>query len=446
MNYSLRVKISKNNHAEKTYIIKTLFDEFLNISTNIEIVEDGCHYIIYGKNKKLVIRDDFFSRFQFPLDYLKIENLPISPVWFTKFQIDHQNIPIIYGQNLLEESNDEVICGLDIFASSFFMLTRWEEAIIEKKDELGRCDEKSMFVVKHNLYHRPIVNEYIVLLKYLLKKIDIIIPAGPRKYEVHLTHDIDYLFRFNNLIQLLRNLGGDLILRKSLNVFYKTLVNYYLFKINKIKDPRDTIDELMNLSDIYGLKSHFYFKSSIPGEVDCTYNIFDPRIKVFIQKIIEKKHFVGFHPSLNTFQNPKQFRKELNNFQTLGVMPCEGRQHCLKYDIPNQLKIWEDNHMVIDTGLGFSQIAGFRCGICWEYNYFDIYNRIRFDLKIRPLIVMDVALLRQKKLTQKNIEQKILQLAETVKSYHGIFVFLWHNDSYNPLYSKLYEKCLNNIR
>ena len=37
-------------------------------------------------------------------------------------------IPIIYGTDKMQrESNGDVVVGLDIFASTFFMLTRWEE-------------------------------------------------------------------------------------------------------------------------------------------------------------------------------------------------------------------------------------------------------------------------------------------------------------------------------
>lgn len=45
---------------------------------------------------------------------------------------------------IIEE--DYIYCGADIFASSFFMLTRREELVINKKDQYGRCDENEMLV------------------------------------------------------------------------------------------------------------------------------------------------------------------------------------------------------------------------------------------------------------------------------------------------------------
>ena len=88
-------------------------------------------------------------------------------IWIDDPQSEKEKIPGLYGENKMIFEEDYIYCGLDIFASSFFMLTRWEELFLPR-DRFGRCDESEMFVVKHRLYTRPIVNEYQVIPVFII--------------------------------------------------------------------------------------------------------------------------------------------------------------------------------------------------------------------------------------------------------------------------------------
>lgn len=105
----IKITIPKNNIAERKYILDIIFDEFLGLK--IEVIEDGnCQdWIIELENQKsLTIKDTFFNKYPKDLEYLKLENIP----------------------NKIEE--------LDIFAASFFMLTRWEEYVNKNRDSHAR--------------------------------------------------------------------------------------------------------------------------------------------------------------------------------------------------------------------------------------------------------------------------------------------------------------------
>lgn len=65
--------------------------------------------------------------------------------------------------------------------------------------------------------------------------------------------------------------------------------------------------------------------------------------------------------------------------------------------------------------------AGFRCGICYEYPFFDVCKREKLNLKIRPLIVMEAALIRS--ISPVDMEECMKRLAEIVHYYNGDYVF-----------------------
>ena len=60
-------------------------------------------------------------------------------------------------------------CGIDIFASSFFMLTRWEEYVNKIRDMHNRFPAYASLACKNNFLDRPIVNEYVEMLWNMLK-------------------------------------------------------------------------------------------------------------------------------------------------------------------------------------------------------------------------------------------------------------------------------------
>jgi len=437
------INLPGNNIEERNYIVQTIIGDFLGIDYDILVSDKTTDYIISWNNKRLIIKDDFFNYHKQNLSYLSISNIPASINWFDASPLGLDEVPIIYGSNILHIEKDTIICGLDIFASSFFMLSRWEEVVIVIKDQFGRCSESDMFVVKNNIFKRPIVNEYCDLLLSLLSKLGIKHNVKNRKFEVNITHDIDDLFRYASFRNFIKNIAGDIFHRRSIKVLLTTLYKYILFKRGKIKDPFDTFDELMNLSDQFGFKNSFYFKASLESEYDSTYDIFDPRVKEIIKKIQNRGHEVGFHPSKNTFHNFMQFKIEFKRLKSLDTDIKGGRQHFLLYDMKETLNYWDDIfELEYDSSLGFYDRIGFRCGCCYEYNMFNIIERRILKIKQRPLIVMESAAIvdvLRKSLPFSMMYKDIIGVIDSVFKYKGKFVFLWHNDNFNRYQSLKYR-------
>ena len=130
----IKITIPNNFLPERRYIIDILFSEFLGLEYEIIPRNTKEYEIILENDKKLIIKDSFFSNFEDGLDYLDRKNIS-EKIKFLKNQfIIEKNIPVIYGDDEFRIQENEIICGIDIFASSFFMLTRWEEYVNKTKD------------------------------------------------------------------------------------------------------------------------------------------------------------------------------------------------------------------------------------------------------------------------------------------------------------------------
>ena len=431
---------------EEKYIIDLLLQDFLKLEKYRVVCKENYH--IYFGNKELIIKNSFFNLFGNDNSYIQDSYLPDKIQYLDNPFENNNSVPIIYGENRWKIEKDRIFCGLDIFASSFFMLSRWEELILPK-DKLGRCDENTMYVVKNDIYNRPIVNEYLELLRSILVYLEVDLPSSNRIFQPIITHDIDDLFRYD-FKNFCRNLLGDLLHRKSISIMFSTIKDYCNFKLRKVKDPFDTFDYLMDLSDRLGFKNEFYFKASLSRENDSTYDIFDARVKGIMEKINRRDHLIGFHPSKNTFNNSEQFRIELERLKSLGFKISGGRQHFLLYNLPETINVWKDNGLGYDTGLGFYDLAGFRCGTCYNYKFWNALKRKECPIIIKPLILMEGALLTNKdyKLFGE-VEKEMFSLVDQVKKYNGDFVLLWHNDNFKRYasreYAYIYEDVLNYI-
>jgi hypothetical protein len=251
---------------ERAYIIDVFLGEFLGLEYKIEVSSSNSDYrIVLENGREIVFRDHFFSKFSDHPDYLKPENLPVEIVYATNRFTPEDDLPVLYGTTDLhidEKPGYSMIdCGTDIFASSFLMLTRWEEYVSEEKDQLNRFSSSTSIARKNGFLHRPVVNEYLELLWNMLKYSGISQERKSRTFKPYLTHDVDFILKWRGLRSLVRALASDIFKKKSLNAFYNDLVDFIKTSRKLKTDPFDTFDQLMSLSEKNGLESYFFMMS-----------------------------------------------------------------------------------------------------------------------------------------------------------------------------------------
>ncbi len=447
----INIRIPNNNIAERKYILDIIFDEFLGLVFEVEArsdKEESDWVIEFSNGNQLIVQDHFFNKYLNNLEYLKLENIPKKVEFSQNEFLLEENIPIIYGNDKLEISEYKIICGIDIFASSFFMLTRWEEHVNKNRDKHNRFPAIESLAFKNNFLDRPIVNEYLEMTKKMILKLDNSILFKKYTYKLILTHDVDSPKKYRNLIENIRELAVDIIIQKSIISALKSFKRQIKVFLGIEKDPFDTFDYFMDISEKLGVKSHFFFMGRGTSKYDNMYKSSDQCIKNLIDKIKKREHFIGIHPTYNAFNDFKQFSEEKKELeQNLETQITFGREHYLRFEVPTTWQIWEDNNMIWDSSCTYADREGFRCGVCYEYSVFNILTRKKLNLKEKPLIVMEGSFVTyQPGIIAKDMEIKIKYLIEKVKQYDGEFVFLWHNSSFNTRrwlkYQHIYEKVL----
>lgn len=435
----LNIIIPGNNISEKEYIIKTLLSDYLGLNYKIIINDNSQHYSICFDDSELIIKDCFFSLYPNDLSYLTTDALPMEVIYGKNDFTIENNIPVIYGLEDIFITGNKIICGIDIFASSFFMLTRWEEYVNKTRDEHMRFPGAESMAFKNNFLHRPVVNEYVEMLWQMLLKLNYKGERKKKPFELVLTHDIDHM----DYPRSFRIILGDILKRRNLKLGREHF-NYY---VKSGSNPYDTFGFIMNASEKLGLKSHFYFMSSDSNlPPDTSFYLDSRRFRKKVKEIKTRGHEIGFHPGYFTFDDLLRWSSEKQLLEKkVKDKIVEGRQHYLRFDIPATFRIWEKNKMEIDSTLGYSQNEGFRCGTGDVFTVFDFLERRQMHVKERPLIIMDGTLRRQYSLDKA---MAVIQYYISIgRKYNSTITLLFHNSSFYGAdwegYDSLYAKSLD---
>lgn len=423
----IQITCPNNNIPERTYAIEVLFADFLGCKQDeysIQFKDDVNDYELRAENGLFIIKDHFFRHFPEPLSYLKPSNIPTELRLFHGLDLE---LPIIYGEDKFETDERSVVIGLDIFASTFFMLSRWEESLLGR-EERGDCDESQLFVIKHGIYNRPIVNEYVEFLRRLLPSA---FPNNNHRYEVVLSHDVDGF-----VTPTWGSIMKDMIMQtihgapknKILELTWKEEIKYK----RVFPTAYSQFEFYTALTEKYNLKEWFYFKVCGKGETEATYLFDDNCTTEVVRKLKEKNNpqiILGFHPSQNMFNNEPQWNREVQRITNLlNEKPSIGRNHHLLYNH----KTFRLLEKISDTPLHISNCVfhnkqGFRSGTCFPYHLFDLYQRRTMNLIEHPCQIMDTVIRYHKKhLSEEERLNEVLSVMEEVKRYQGELVLTWH--------------------
>src|SRR5699024_10071210 len=120
-------------------------------------------------------------------------------------------------------------------------------------------------------------------------------------------------------------------------------------------DPFNTFSWIMDISENVNVKSRFYFMSGGVTKYDNHYNIEDHTTLKIIDEVKKRGHVIGFHPSYNAYNDSIQWKKEKELLERVsGQTINEGRQHYLRFEIPETWRIWNENDMKYDLSLSYA--------------------------------------------------------------------------------------------
>lgn len=370
-----------------------------------------------------------------------------SPL-LTKHKVELVDLKLTtFGDQRVPFAVDKGVLPFDVFAASFYFLSRYEEYLPFDADEHGRFPAEKSLQYQLDLLKNPIIDNWAIILKNILSKKFPALIFGKRKFHFLPTIDVDraYHFRSSGFVK-----NTARIIKAAVNLNTEKIVDIIKTGLGQ-NDPFDTYQYLATIHSQYQLQPIFFFLLAKHGHQEFDQNI-SPEDEAFKNLINEVSQVaqIGIHPSYASNIETKKISEELFSLQQITHKKIDAsRQHFLKLHLPHtylQLIKAGINH---DYSMGYASQVGFRAGTCTPFFWYDLQLEKQAHLKIHPFAVMDVTLQQYLKLKPTQAMGKIDELLSNVKLVNGTFCSLWHNESLSESgrwkgWKSVYEEMLKN--
>lgn len=277
----------------------------------------------------------------------------------------------------------------------------------------------------------PKVSDYLANCGYRVSY-----PEG-KTFAICLTHDIDDIYP-----PLTHKVLGSLYCLKDLN--FRQMRNFLFFTRRKQSSPYINFQQIIDLERRYSAKSTFYFMATDRDPRRFRYNI--EEIAVELKEIQNQGWEVGLHGGYYSYNDHAAIKIEKKRLeQALGAEVLGYRNHYLRFDIPRTWDYLIRCGFKYDSTLGFTNVVGFRNGMCHPFKPVDIGSGKQLEIVEIPLHIMDGVLFDKKRNMDEtwNILRELVDRAEKV---NGVLTVLWHNSAFNcpfrTRWQELYEQLL----
>ncbi len=306
--------------------------------------------------------------------------------------------------------------GFDFFSFAFYSLSRYEEYQSFQADAYGRFAYKESLESQRDFDTAPFVD---IAFFHVLSALNLedLVPPMLIKPSV----DIDIAFQYK----------GRSWRRQLLSALYfpKTIIERFRVFMGQIEDPfdpritvRSFIQNLSKPAAVFWLVPRK--TKGVNRQVKRNYRHFKESIRD-LNSISQS----GLHPSfsphpLYSWKNEKQW---LENHLKKPI--THSRQHFLNLRFPDTYQHLLSIGIEHDWSMGYAEMAGFRAGTSYDFNWFDLSKNTATQLVVHPFCIMDVTAKNYMHLSPSAAIDAALVLQEMVFLFGGSFTFIVHNES-----------------
>lgn len=407
---------SHKNSKRLQYILKLIFGELMNteftFTTSLDEFRlmDGpkLHYT------SSIIDDSIFISSK---DLLFETDVRHQEIQFVNF-LDISCLYSVYS--------NEAAMPFDVFAASFYLISRYEEYLPHKKDLHKRFVAAESLAFQKNFLQFPVINIWV---QELIKIIQTRYPdfqPNPKKYEYTPTYDIDIAWSYKNK-GVTRNLGGSF--RDLMNFNIKAIKKRYQVLYGDRKDPYDTYDLQKKWQDEYQLNPIYFILFGELGPFDKNISTLNSEFQNLL-KDIRDHALIGIHPSYESNTNNKTVKKEIEDLsETVHADITRSRQHFLKLNLPSTYRNLLNLGIRHDYTMGYASRVGFRASIASSFFFYDLDLDTETKLRVHPFAIMDGTLKDYLKLSPVAAKELISEIIREIKKVNGHMISLWHNES-----------------
>lgn len=314
----------------------------------------------------------------------------------------------------------------DIFAASFYLLSRYEEYLPYQKDEYGRYAHANSLAYKEGFLSLPLINIWFEGFRKLLQQTFPSLTLNPLPFTFVPTYDIDEAWAYINK-KWWRNAGGAL--RDVLKGRLKNVATRLQILRQKQQDPYDTYDLMDALNTERNLNPVYFFLSAKRrGKYDKNISPDNHQWQQLIKRH-SGKYSIGIHPSWRSGDEPDLLENEIETLEMIsGKKIVCSRQHYIRVTLPQTFRKLIESGITEDYSMGYGSINGFRASVATPFYWYDLDKEQQTPLLVCPFCFMDANSYYEQKFTADKAYEELMHYYTVVKSVNGTLITIWHNN------------------
>ena len=310
----------------------------------------------------------------------------------------------------------------DIFAASFYLISRYEEYLLHQTDEYNRYGHVNSLAYKENFLHLPLVNlwwkEFEKITGYQLPE---------QKFSFVPTYDVDiaYAYRYQ---PLWKNVLG--FYRDLLKADFEKVIERGNVYSGKQKDPFDVYEWLDALHTECHIQPVYFLMAIIErGEYDKNLKLSSRGLQSLYRRLAAT-YDTGIHPTWRSGDKGSETLL-LTEIEALnGLLKREittSRQHYLRITLPDTFRKLIEAGIRKEYSMGYGNINGFRASYCVPFFWYDLEKELITGLELHPFCFMDATAYFEQKETAQQAAIELQQYFDIVKMVQGKFICIFHN-------------------
>ncbi len=424
--------ITARLHYIAAFISDTFFSGQLELTDNFELYKETTGFKINYAAQRLTAAELHIQ----PTELLFEKNIVAQTIEC----FDWQGVKVFFrtGGDL----------SFDIFAATFYLLSRYEEYLPHIKDEFGRFSHINSLAYKEHFLQLPLINSWWQKLTAILNK-QYQHPAfsiPPSAFRFIPTYDIDIAYSY--LAKgALRNAGGVL---KELSRRNWQAVRQRVAVLNKkVQDPFDTYDWLHGLHTKHRLQPIYFFLLAEKNKAfDKNNNPYSHLMQQLMQRHA-KRYATGIHPSWQSADHAAILLREIELLELATGKPAtNSRQHYIRMTLPDTYRLLIKAGISNDYSMGYGSINGFRASAASSFYWYDLEREETTKLLIHPFCYMEANSFFEQHYTSIEAAKELQQYHDITKQAGGNLITVFHNHflTEEPAWlpwRKMYESFLN---
>ena len=313
----------------------------------------------------------------------------------------------------------------DIFAATFYLLSRYEEYLPHVKDKEGRFQASESLAFQEGFIERPVIDIWAQKFKQVLKNRfpDQKFPTRKFSTQTIIAVTEAYCYKKKGIVRVVLGLFLDLFRFKPKYVLHRLQV---MTKLKK--DPYDIYTKVIQFLKKYHLPMKFMFQVSDFSTYDRNINHNRLELQSLIKSVADYAE-VGLQPGFYANQKFSVLKEEKKRLEEIIKRPV----HSAINNHYNLLLPDTYNHMVElefqnDFSMGYPEAVGLRAGTCTPFLFYDLNFEITTPLLIHPYAINSEAF---GKLKENEIEYKVLEIKRQISMVDGNLISVFTNKDFS---------------